>query len=164
MTGARSSATSTSTGSRVESHRVHHVDGDGARLLAPSAAASAPVGATPERRSFAGRVEAVVIAAWGAVTGVAPHVLHHVGPLAGAAFLAGAGGRLLFAAIAFVVSIPFLLRIRRRFRTWLAPAIALLVMVATFSLSTFVIGPAISGESSKSPSPVEQPTVDEHGH
>ncbi len=122
-------------------------------------------GRTHERRSFAARVGGVLAAAWGAVTGVAPHVLHHVGPLAGAAFLAGAGGRLLFAAIALVVSIPFLLRIRRRFGTWLAPAIALVVMAAAFSLSTFVIGPAISGSTTQPPPPsVTQPSVHEHNH
>jgi len=97
--------------------------------------------------------------------GVAPHVLHHVGPLAGAAFLAGAGGRLLFGGIAFAASIPFLLRIYHRFGTWVAPAIALAVMAAMFSFSTFVIGPAISGEENETKRPVtEQPTVDEHGH
>ncbi len=106
-----------------------------------------------------------MLASWGAITGVAPHVLHHVGPVAGTAILAGTGGRLLFAGIALVVSIPFLLRIHRRFRTWVAPAIALAVMAAMFSLSSFVIGPAISGGESSNPQPaVEQPAVDEHGH
>lgn len=120
-----------------------------------------------ERRSFAARAGGAAAAAWGSVTGVAPHVLHHVGPLAGAAFLAGAGGRLLFAGIALVISIPFLLRIHRRFGTWVAPAIALVVMVATFSLSTFVIGPAISGsgvQPAVTQPAVNQPAVDEHGH
>lgn len=119
-------------------------------------------------RSLTDRAVSVVLAAWAAITGIAPHVLHHVGPLAGAAFLAGAGGRLLFAAIALVVSIPFLVRIYRRFRTWVAPAIALGAMALSFSLSTFVIGPAIRGGSSTT-EPVKQPTseqpaVDEHGH
>ena len=128
------------------------------------------VGATggnqfPEQPSFRARVSSVLLAAWGAFTGVAPHVLHHVGPLAGAAFLAGAGGRLLFAGIALVVSIPFLLRIYHRFGTWVAPAIALAVMAGMFSLSTFVIGPAITGGESENKQPrIEQPTVDEHGH
>ena len=45
---------------------------------------------------------------WGGLIGLLPHVLHHVGPLAGAAILAGAGGTLLFAAIGFVAAIPFL--------------------------------------------------------
>jgi hypothetical protein len=103
----------------------------------------------------AARVWSVVLAVWAAATGLAPHVLHHVGPLAGAALLAGAGGTLLFAAIGFVAAIPFLLRIHRRFDTWRAPAIALAVFAAMFSLSTFVIGPAITGANDK-PS-LEQP-------
>jgi len=110
-------------------------------------------------------VGGAVSAGWGAVTGLAPHVLHHVGPLAGAAFLAGTGGRLLFAAIALVVSIPFLIRIYRRFRTWRAPAIALAVMAAMFSISTFLIGPLISGEdTADSGQRIERPATDEHGH
>lgn len=118
-----------------------------------------------EPRSFGARVSSALLAAWGALTGVAPHVLHHVGPLAGAAFLAGAGGRLLFGGIALVVSIPFLMRIYRRFRTWVAPAIALAVMAGMFSLSPFVIGPAIGGDDSGTKQPRnEQPAVDEHGH
>ena len=103
----------------------------------------------------AARLWSAVLALWGAITGVAPHVLHHVGPLAGAAVVAGATGRLLFAAIGFVAAIPFMLRLHRRFATWKAPAIALAVFVATFSLSTLVIGPAITGGSDK-PTP-EQP-------
>lgn len=112
------------------------------------------------------RAWSVVLAAWGAFIGVLPHVLHHVGPLAGAALLAGAGGTLLFAAIALAVSIPFLLRIYRRFKTWLAPAIALALMATAFSLSSFVIGPAIAG-GNESPSPqpgVEQPSGHEAHH
>lgn len=117
-----------------------------------------------DRASLGGRIWSAVLGAWGVVTGIAPHVLHHVGPLAGAAFLAGAGGRALFAAIAFVASIPFLLRMRRRFRNWVAPGIALAIMAGTFSLSTFVIGPAISGENSTPKPATEQPALDEHGH
>lgn len=97
----------------------------------------------------AARLWSGILALWGAVTGVAPHVLHHVGPLAGAAVVAGATGRLLFAAIGFIASIPFLLRLHRRFATWKAPAIALAVFVVTFSFSTFVIGPALTGGSDK---------------
>lgn len=123
-----------------------------------------PAGDTA-RPSRMARLWSVVLGLWGAVIGVAPHVLHHVGPLAGAALLAGTGGTLLFAGIALLVSIPFLLRIYRRFRTWVAPAIALLVMAAMFTLSTMVIGPAISGDDTKAPQPdTEQPVLDEHGH
>jgi hypothetical protein len=101
---------------------------------------------------------------WGAVTGVLPHVLHHVGPLAGTALVAGAGGQALFAAIGFVAALPLLLRLYRRFRTWLAPAIALGVFAVTFALSTLVIGPWIRGGTAPRPGPAtEQPTIhDEH--
>jgi hypothetical protein len=106
-----------------------------------------------ERRSLPARAWSAALAVWGAFIGVLPHVLHHVGPLAGAALLAGAAGTALFAAIAIAASIPLLLRIYRRFGTWIAPATALAVMAAAFSLSSFVIGPAISGgdESSSQP-------------
>ena len=121
-------------------------------------AATPPLVAPARTRvgAAAARLWSGVLALWGAVTGVAPHVLHHVGPLAGAALLAGATGRLLFAAIGFVASIPFLLRLHRRFATWKAPALALAVFVVMFSLSTFVIGPAITGGGSDTPSQ-EQP-------
>lgn len=131
--------------------------------------ASAPIRApgsqtTLPSRSARNRLRTAALAGWAALTGIAPHVLHHVGPLAGAAFLAGAGGRILFAGIAFVVSVPFLLRIRRRFANWIAPAIALAVMAGTFSVSTLVIGPLISGDSSRVEIEIDQPGVDEHGH
>lgn len=112
-----------------------------------------------EPRSLAGRVWGGVLAAWGAVVGLLPHVLHHVGPLAGAALLAGATGRALFAAIGFVAAVPFLRRLHRRFGTWRAPAIALAIFVAMFSLSSFVIGPAISGGDAPA-----QPGIERDGH
>lgn len=121
--------------------------------------------ATDTRRPSAGaRLGSAVLAVWGTITGLAPHVLHHVGPLAGAAFLAGADGQALFAVIAVVMSIPFLLRIYRRFHTWVSPVIALAVMAAMFSLSTFVIGPAIRGDEPAPRPAVEQPAHLQHGH
>jgi hypothetical protein len=104
-----------------------------------------------------------LIGAWGAFTGVLPHVLHHVGPLAGTALVAGAGGRLLFGGLGLVASVPFLLRLRRRFRSWTAPTIALSVFAALFTFSTFVIGPLISGDTATSTTPPPA-AVDEHGH
>jgi hypothetical protein len=109
------------------------------------------------RPSLVGRAWSALLAAWGGFIGLLPHVLHHVGPLAGAALLAGATGRVLFAAIGFVAAIPFLRRLHRRFRTWRAPALALAVFVAMFSLSSFVIGPAIAGGDEPNPPGVEQP-------
>lgn len=102
--------------------------------------------ATPLPRSLASRMWSGVLAAWGVFTGALPHVLHHVGPLAGAALLAGAAGKLLFGALGFVAAVPFLLRLHRRFRTWVAPAAALALFAAMFSLSSFVIGPLIAGD------------------
>lgn len=109
--------------------------------------------------SLVGRVWGAALAVWGGFVGLLPHVLHHVGPLAGAALLAGATGRVLFAAIGFVAAIPFLRRLRRRFDTWKAPAIALAIFAAMFSLSSFVIGPAIAGDEAQS-----RPAIVEDGH
>lgn len=116
------------------------------------------------RSRLGGRLWSGVLAAWGAFIGLVPHVLHHVGPLAGAALLAGAGGTVLFAAIGFVAAIPFLLRLHRRFGSWRAPAIALAVFAAMFSLSSLVIGPAISGDASPWRPGIEQPDGHEQHH
>ena len=82
----------------------------------------------------------------GAVLGLAPHVLHHIGLLAGTALVAGSGGTALFAVVGLAASVPLLLRLRRRFGSWWAPALGLAVFTAMFVLSAFVIGPAISGQ------------------
>ena len=91
------------------------------------------------------RVRLAINSAGAVVLGLAPHVLHHAGPLAGAALFAGVGGSLLFGALGLVLAIPLLLRLRRRFETWRAPAVALALFVAVFAISTFVIGPALTG-------------------
>lgn len=92
--------------------------------------------------------------AWTAVTGVlgglmglTPHVLHHVGPLVGTALVAGAGGTALFGVLGLTASVPMLIKLKRRFASWWAPAIALLSFAGMFALSSFVIGPRISGSS-----------------
>ena len=108
-----------------------------------------------------------VVGAIAAVVGLAPHVLHHVGFLAGTALVAGAGGTLLFGAVGLVASVPFLLRLHRRFHTWRAPAIALAVFATMFSLSAFVIGPAISGggdQASTPSAPAQQQPADHSAH
>src|SRR6266511_6090706 len=65
------------------------------------------------------------VAAIGTVVGLAPHVLHHIGLLAGTALIAGGGGTALFGVLGLAASVPFLLRLRRRFHSWWAPAIGL---------------------------------------
>lgn len=126
-----------------------------------TATTAAPATAEPARMRT--RLWNLVVAAWAAITGIAPHVLHHVGPLAGTALVAGAGGRWLFGAIGFVATIPMLLRLHKRFGTWVAPAIALAIFGAVFSFSTFVIGPRISAATSPEPAPAAT-ELDEHGH
>ena len=113
------------------------------------------------RRRPGARVRQALAAGWGAVIGVAPHVLHHVGPLAGAAILAGTGGRLLFFAIGLVVATPMLWRLKRRFHSWAAPAIAAALFAVAFLVSSVVIGPLISGAESDDFAPSVTTT---HGH
>lgn len=117
----------------------------------------------PRPTGLGGRVWSVIVATWAAVTGVAPHLLHHVGPLAGTALVAGAGGRLLFGIVGVVATIPLLRNVYRRFDTWVAPAIALVVFAAVYAFSTLVIGPRISGAAEETPQ-VEAPEHDDHGH
>ena len=92
-----------------------------------------------------GRVRAAVAGVGAAVLGAAPHVLHHVGPLAGAALLAGATGKLLFGALGFLLAIPMLRRLRRRTGSWRVPGGALALMALVFAFSSFVVGPALTG-------------------
>lgn len=114
------------------------------------------------RRSLAGRAWGFALGIWGAVMGLLPHVLHHVGPLAGAAVLAGATGRVLFAVIGFVAAVPLLLRLYRRFETWRAPAIAVALFAMMFLVSTFIVGPVVSGGSAGTEPTVEQQHSQHH--
>lgn len=118
------------------------------------------------RFGFVARAWRTVSAVFGTLLGLLPHVLHHAGLVFGAALVTGAGGNLLFGALGLLFSVPLLRRLYTRFRTWKAPAIALAVFVALFSLSAFVIGPAISGDSSAdTPSPAQTPDHSTHdGH
>jgi hypothetical protein len=94
--------------------------------------------------------------------GLLPHVLHHIGLLAGTALVAGSGGTALFAALGVLALIPMLVRLYRRFGSWVASALGLLVFAGMFSLSAFVLGPAISGTGSEV-NPGPEPTVDHTG-
>lgn len=81
----------------------------------------------------------------GAALGLLPHLLHHVSLFAGALVITGAAGNLLFGALGLLLSVPLLRRLHRRFDTWKAPTLALAAFAAMFSLSAFVIGPALTG-------------------
>jgi hypothetical protein len=126
-------------------------------------------GSTREGRSTWRAIRDGIGAVVGVVLGIAPHLLHHIGLLAGAAVITGASGNALFYLIGLALSIPMLLRLYRHFQTAWAPAIAVAVFTGLFSLSAFVIAPAISstGDEPQPPAPTnptQSPTVDEHGH
>lgn len=106
-------------------------------LVEPAASVAKPQGPA--------RVRAALAAGGAAVLGAAPHVLHHVGPLAGAALLAGATGKVLFGALGFLLAVRMLRRLRRRTGSWRVPGGALALMALVFTFSTFVIGPALTG-------------------
>lgn len=91
------------------------------------------------------------VAGWAVVTGVVPHVLHHVGPLAGAALLAGFGGKAIFFAVGLVLSLPMLRRLYRRFGSLVAPAVAVVAFAAVFTFSSLVIAPRLTGSDDSPP-------------
>ena len=119
----------------------------------------------PPRRVHLGTVRDAVGAVVGAILGVAPHVLHHVGLIAGTAFVSGAGGNALFYAVGLLLSVPMLRRIHRRFGTWIAPAIAAMAFTVMFLVSALVVGPAITSDvgprepPARLPSPTQQHTA-----
>ena len=111
-------------------------------MSVPALAEPAPAVSKP--RGVA-RVRAAIAVLGAAVLGAAPHVLHHVGPLAGAALLAGASGKVLFGALGFALAVPMLRRLRRRTGSWRVPGGVLALMAVMFTFATFVIGPALTG-------------------
>lgn len=129
----------------------------------PVSAPAPPLGPVPRGRLRA--LWSAVVGAVGVVVGLAPHLLHHVGFLVGTALVAGAAGTALFGVVGLLASVPLLLRLRRRFGSWWAPGLALVVFAVMFSVSTLVIGPAISGRgafggsSEESPAPGPSPTA-----
>lgn len=116
------------------------------------------------KRSRLGVLRNGLSVAWGAVSGVAPHVLHHVGPLAGAALLAGAGGRILFFLLGLLAATPMLVRLHRRFRSWAAPVIAISLFALTYTLSSVYIGPLFTGSESTTDPPRTSVTTTTHPH
>jgi len=103
-----------------------------------------PLAARHGRRAGT-RVRVIASGTLAGVLGALPHVLHHAGPLAGAALFAGVGGSLLFGAAGLIAAVPFLARVHRRTHDWRVPAALLALFATVFSLSAFVIGPAVTG-------------------
>ena len=117
------------------------------------------------RKNWAGQLVSAASGAVGAVTGLAPHVLHHIGPIAGAAFLTGTEGSFLFGALGFALTIPMLVRLKRRFGSWVAPGIALTLFAVMFTISTLWIGPTLRGQwSTDASTPVSDPHHSSEGH
>ena len=102
---------------------------------------------SPGIRGWTGRAFGALSAGLGTVAGITPHVLHHIGPIAGAAILTGTEGSVLFGAIGFVLTLPLLIRLKRRFNSWAAPGVALSLFVVMFTISTLWIGPWIRGDN-----------------
>jgi hypothetical protein len=136
------------------------------RLEEPHADETA--GETPQRRGVLATAWSAVTAVVGGIMGLLPHLLHHVGLLGGAVLVTGATGNVVFAVLGLVLSLPLLRRLYRRFGTWKAPALALAVFALMFSLSAFVIGPAINNDDTRpgqDRTPVQTPGPDDHeGH
>ena len=116
-------------------------------MTASSVARAVPAG--PEPRSS--RLRVALGGAAAALMGAAPHVLHHVGPLAGTALVAGAGGTLIFGALGLVLTIPLLRRLRLRTGSWVAPGAALALMATLFTLSSLFVGPALTDSDDAAP-------------
>lgn len=57
---------------------------------------------------------------------------------------------MLFGAAGLLLTVPLLYRLFHRFGTWKAPAIAAAVFAVMFALSTFALGPALTGSTAES--------------
>ena len=125
------------------------------RAASPDTSVAAPPAATGWVRALWN----TVVAGIAVIMGILPHVLHHIGLLAGTALIAGAGGTVLFGVLGLAASVPFLIKLYRRFGTWVAPAVALGVFTVMFAISAFVIGPAINGADSSTPGPAPAPAT-----
>lgn len=141
-------------------HDWHPLDMTTTERATPSTDSPGTAALTPHPKRT---VWTVLTGVFGAVSGVAPHVLHHVAPLLGAALLAGAAGTALFGAIGLLASVPFLLRLHRRFRSWWAPSIAVAFFATTFLVSSLWLGPLINRALPWTPNPTS-PTTTEVDH
>ncbi|GAB95812.1 hypothetical protein BJY21_001197 [Kineosphaera limosa] len=94
-----------------------------------------------------------VKAAIGVALGLLPHLVHHIGLLAGVALITGAAGNFMLYLVGLILSIPLFRRLHRRFRTRWAPILGVLAFTAMFALSAFVVGPALTSGDSPTPAP-----------
>jgi len=119
---------------------------------------------SPRNRSVGRNTGSFSLAgATAAVTGTLPHVIHHIGLVAGGALLVGAWGQSLLAILGLVAMGPLLLRMRRRSGAWRKPALMLVLFAAVYAASTFVVGPALrdAGAAAPASSPPPDPALHE---
>ena len=95
----------------------------------------------------------------GAALGLLPHIMHHVGLLAGAAVLTGVLGNTMLYVVGLILSVPLFNRLRTRFHSAWAPVIGIAIFTALFALSAFVVGPAISGVRDEGPARAPTPVM-----
>lgn len=100
----------------------------------------------------------------GLVTGAAPHVLHHIGLVAGASLLAGTAGTVLFGALGLLAAVPVLVTVRRRTGGWLLPGASLVLFAALFALSSLVLAPLLTGARSSGDPHRPLPAAGEEPH
>lgn len=101
-----------------------------------------------------------------ALLGATPHVLHHAGPLAGAALFAGVGGTLLFGALGLHCRNPAAAEDAATHRVVAAPGGRARAVPALFALSSFVVAPALTGakDDNGQPSPATSPQPSDGEH
>ncbi|KYH45569.1 hypothetical protein AZH51_15880 [Branchiibius sp. NY16-3462-2] len=100
----------------------------------------------------------------GVALGLLPHLVHHIGLLAGVALLTGTAGNLLLYVVGLVLSIPLLRRLHRRFHTRWAPTLGVLAFSVMFALSAFVVGPALTAGDTPLPAPTVTIPPDHNSH
>ena len=92
----------------------------------------------------------------GLAMGLLPHILHHIGFLAGSVLILGSGGTAIFGFLGLLFTIPMLSRLYKRHGTWRAPVIALVIFASMFLLSTLVLGPMMSGQGDETSTSVQK--------
>lgn len=129
----------------------------------PAAAASPEAGDAAPRQGRWRTTWAGVRAGLGALLGLVPHLMHHIGILAGTAFLTGVFGNSVLYVAGLVLSIPLLHRLRKRFGGWKAPVVGVIVFTAMFLVSALVLGPAINrlGAEPAPQAPIQQVLAEE---
>ncbi|EWT07737.1 hypothetical protein N864_23510 [Intrasporangium chromatireducens Q5-1] len=134
-------------------------------MTEPIDAPALPLVSQPTSRATPRGFWAAARAAVGVVLGIVPHVMHHIGLLAGAALLTGVWGNGVLYIVGLLLSIPLLRRIHARFRTPWAPVLGVAAFTTLFALSAFIIGPALSGATAgATPDRTPTPTVTSNEH